>query len=236
MTFSSFRTALWAALGFLYCILISHGQVSAPAPADRSKLSIVSGGGQRDIPGKLATPLRVVVDSGVYDAAVTFSVTRGHAKLSKSGSTPAKNIEVRSITPFINAEGEAVYVAEAVIHLPANVGEISYIDIKANGALVGTTATVCDPNLQPPKNFTASVETGTSALLKWTPSHPELPTSVEMSEDGGANWTFRQTVPAGKDEVVVEHLVPNRTVWFRLFTGDRSEEKATPEEATPKGP
>lgn len=230
MTSSSFRlrAALWAVLSFLSYVSLSHGQVSAPKPADRSTLSIVGGGGQRGNPGKAATPLRVLVDSGLYDVAVTFSVTRGHAKLSTGGATPAQNIQVRSITPFTNALGEAVYVAEALIHLPANVGEISYIDIKANGALVGTTATVSDPTLQPPKNLTASVDTATSVLLKWTPTHATLPTSVEMSDDGGANWTFRQTVPAGENQVVVENLVPDRPVLFRLFTGDRKEKEGTP--------
>jgi hypothetical protein len=184
-------------------------------------LSIVSGGGQRGYPGSvLPIPLRVLIDSGAYNAPVTLTVYGGQALLSSGGSSPATSIQARSTSQFTNALGEVVYVAQVEIYLPYTVGDSSYIQINANGAPVGTTATVYDPYLSPPQNLSASVDSATSALLRWTPLHASRPTTVEKSDDGGANWSFQQTVNAGENQVIIGNLVPDQTVWFRLYTGD----------------
>jgi hypothetical protein len=192
------------------------------------KLAIVSGGGQRGAPNAVLS-ICVSIDSGVYNAPVTLTVTSGQALLSSgAGSWPAQSIEVRSISQFTNAEGVQEYVAQALIYFPGTVGDISYIEVSANGALLGTTATVYDPNLQPPQNLSASVDSATSALLRWSPSDATRPTTIEISDDAGANWSFQQTVGAGQNQATVGNLVSDRKVWFRLYTGDASFGGGTP--------
>jgi hypothetical protein len=173
-------------------------------------------------------PLCVLIDAGLYNAPVTLTVSGGQALLSSNGSSPAQSIQVRSTSQFTNAQGEVVYVAQVEIHLPSVVGDLSYIQVSANGALVGTTATVYDPSLSPPQNLSASSDSETSALLTWTPSDASRPTTVEKSVDGGANWSFQQTVNTGATQVIIGNLVPDPTVWFRLYTGDTTVGGGTP--------
>jgi hypothetical protein len=191
-------------------------------------LAIVSGGGQRGAPHGILS-ICVSIDSGAYNAPVTLTVTSGQASFpGGGGSSPAQSIQVRSISQFTNAEGVLEYVAQASIYLPGTVGDISYIQASANGAVIGTTATVYDPSLQPPQNLSANVDSATAARLTWTPSDAARPTTVEISDDAGANWSFQQTVSAGQNQTTVGNLVPDRKVWFRLYTGDASLGGGTP--------
>ncbi|MFL6519216.1 MAG: hypothetical protein ACJ8NS_03270 [Chthoniobacterales bacterium] len=194
-----------------------------------STLSIYSGGDQSTIPGNfLALPVSVRVNaSGSYNAPLTFTVMQGPALLApdnSGSSTPATTINVRSTSIVADENGNQTYVANVYVYLPATAAAVSTIQATATTASqtvsVSTTAGLLDPaTLSPPTNFVATALSSTSVSFSWTASNPAVPTTLQMSVDGGAHWYTIGVVGPGIQSATVTGLDSGMTATFRAYSG-----------------
>ncbi len=188
-------------------------------------LAFLSGSGQWGAAGTiLPLPLWLSVHNGFYNAPVTFSVPSGGALLSLNGTSGwSSSVSARSSVGTYS-QG---WVAQVYIKLPATVGSISTITASASTSKqtvsVSTWAGVFDPNLSAPVTITAVGIAPDSVEINWTNSDSTHATTIEMSEDDGATWSYVGVAAPGVTSAIVSGLTPDHKVSFRLLTGGTPE-------------
>ena len=193
-------------------------------------LSIVTGGNQRGLPGSILTvPLSVRVNTGNFNAPLTFTVTSGNALISAtndSSSAPSVSLDRRSTVTYTDPLGNQFSVAQVYIYLPNIIADASTIAITATSGnrttCIQTTVVTADPTLAAPTGLTVTPTSPTTVLLSWTPDDSTQPTTIQASLNGGATWITVGAVMAGENSVTITAMTPDVEVTFRVITGNVS--------------
>lgn len=195
------------------------------------ELTFLGGEGQSGEAGAVMKwPVTVQVGQAFVDAPVKFSSEK--VWLSADGvSDWSHELTVRSATEY------GVTAARVYLKLDesAGWGERVVISAASKGQTtsIETAAGAHSKSLRPPTGLKVSVLSATALYLEWVPTRMDLPTSVEMSEDGGLTWELWGVMEPGVTDVAVEGLKTGKRVDFRLRTGDASSKEEKKADAKP---